>query len=544
MDPTSAYQTPRPPTRRRLYDDVLKEPDRTGRFFRWPHPTAAAFQACARHLDCSKYNRARASEILLRQNEAIGAPQAALDAARDLAKPGSVCAFTGQQAGLFGGPLYTVYKALTLLGWAERLRPILKRPVVPVFWIAADDHDFEEVRWSAFPDLENETRRVELPATGIADRTPVSHINLTDQIRDLIAELRSQQLATEFSEPVFESLSSAYRPGASMSEAFARWMSQLLGPLGLVMFDPSQREGKELMRPLFEAELLGHADSATALSEINQRLDEAGYDRQVSHPDGHTHLFVERQGRHAIRNNGDGTLAIESEGEGFPAEEWINRLKSDSAAFSSGVLLRPVAQSYAFPVVATVCGPSEIAYWAQSRALFDRFNTVMPVVLPRSCATIVEHKNRRAAESLGHKVEEFFRDIEALINTHFERSFPSDLDRTFEGERAAWEKRLAELKRIVTDFEPTLEKTFEVDAGKINNTWDHLQKKVFQAHKRKGDEIRTRFYKLAAHLYPGGHPQERVYGIVYYLNKYGFDFIARVREQLKIGTPEHQIIEP
>jgi uncharacterized protein YllA (UPF0747 family) len=191
-----------------------------------------------------------------------------------------------------------------------------------------------------------------------------------------------------------------------------------------------------------------------------------------------------------------------------------------------------------------VCGPSEIAYWAQSRALFDRFETPMPVVLPRSCATIVEGKNRKAAEALGHQVREFFGDIEGLINTYFERSFPSELVQEFEQERRDCENRIARLKAKVVGFEPTLAKTFDVDAGRVGATWDHLQKKVFQAHKRKGDEIRTRFYKLAAHLYPDGKPQERVFGIPYYLNKYGFAFIASVKEQLKIGTLDHQIIEP
>jgi uncharacterized protein YllA (UPF0747 family) len=195
-------------------------------------------------------------------------------------------------------------------------------------------------------------------------------------------------------------------------------------------------------------------------------------------------------------------------------------------------------------VVAVVCGPSEIAYWAQSRALFDRFSVTMPVVLPRMSATIIEKKIQSGVGSLGHEVSEFFGDVEALINKHFEKSFPSDLTQRFEAEKRDTLERLARLKEIVISFEPTLDRTFEVDAGKIASTWGRLEDKVFQAHKRKGDEIRARFYKLAVHLRPEGRPQERVFGIVYYINKYGFDFIERVIHQLPVGAPDHRIIVP
>ncbi|GAB4323529.1 MAG: bacillithiol biosynthesis cysteine-adding enzyme BshC [Candidatus Zixiibacteriota bacterium] len=533
-----------PATSRSLYEDVLNDPDRTGRFFWWPHPTKAAFESCARHLDCAGYDRTWAADILVRQNRLLDAPPAAIKAAESLAQPGAVCTFTGQQAGLFGGPLYTIYKALTLLGWTERLRGMLNRPVVPVFWIASDDHDFEEVRWTAFPNLNNEVQRVAIDVKLESDRTPVSEIVLGESVTRALQELRDGQLKTEFSDSVFDALATDYAPERRMGEAFGRWMARLLGPFGLVMFNPSDDEPKSVMKPLFAEELKAHDETANALSEINQRLDEAGYHRQVHHADNHTHLFYVSKGRHAIKTNGNQQLAVDPDNEFKPVSDWLARLEQSPAAFSPGVLFRPVAQSYLFPVIATVCGPSEMAYWAQSRALFDRFNTVMPVVLPRSRATIVESKNRKAIEQLGHEVDDFFGDVEAVINSHFERSFPSNLEQMFAEEREDCSDRMERLKKAVIEFEPTLDKTFDVTANKISGAWDSLEKKVFQAHKRKGDEIRSKFYKLAAHLYPEGKPQERVFGAPYYLNKYGFDFLARAKEQLKIGTPEHQLIEP
>ena len=530
--------------RRNLYEDVLNEPDRTGRFFWWPHPTEAAFKACARHLDGAAYDRKAAAKMLVDQNRFFQAPPAAIEAAESLAHDGAVCAFTGQQAGLFGGPLYTMHKALTLLGWTAKLRKMLNRPVVPIFWIAADDHDFEEVRWSGYPDLDNEVKRVVLDGISPGDRTPISQITLGDGVTKAIAELRDGQLDTEFTDAVFKALSEDYAPSRGMDEAFGRWIARLLGPFGLVVFNPACLDAKTMMKPLVAEGLRHHRKTASALSEINQRLEEAGYHQQVAHADAHTHLFYVHEGRHAVKIAGNGDLTTDPEQSVQPIDAWIKRLESEPAAFSPGVLFRPVAQSYIFPVIASVCGPSEIAYWAQSRALFDRFGTVMPVVLPRSRATIVESKNRKAVEKLGHSVEEFFGDVEAVINRHFERSFPSNLEELFERERGDCRDRMETLRKAVVEFESTLDKTFEVSANRISQTWDTLEKKVFQAHKRKGDEIRSKFYKLAAHLYPDGQPQERVFGVTYYLNKYGFEFLDRARQQLKIGTSEHQLIEP
>jgi bacillithiol biosynthesis cysteine-adding enzyme BshC len=480
----------------------------------------------------------------VRQNEAFNAPPAAIAAAESLAQPNAVCAFTGQQAGLFGGPLYTIFKALTLLGWAEKLRSILNRPVVPVFWIASDDHDFEEVRWTGFPDLDNQVNRLSVSIEGFPERTPVSQLVLGESIRDVISALSEAQLKTEFSPDVAAALAEDYDPTRTMSEAFGRWLARLLGPLGLVMFDPSDRAAKALFKPLIKQELEGHSDTAAALSEMNQRINEAGYEQQVAHPANHTHLFYNHEGRHAVKTDDDGTMRVDAEESSHSVAEWVQRLDTHPESFSPGVLLRPVAQSRLFPVVSVVCGPSEIAYWAQSRALFDRFETPMPVVLPRSRATIVEAKNRKKIEALGHDVTEFFGDIEALINAHFERSFPTDLEQVFDQERVDCRERIGQLRAKVVAFEPTLDKTFEVSAGRVDSTWEHLKKKVFQAHKRKGDEIRARFYQLAAHLRPEGKPQERVFGVTYFLNKYGFGFINTVKEQLEIGTPDHQIIEP
>ncbi|MBI3872063.1 MAG: bacillithiol biosynthesis BshC [candidate division Zixibacteria bacterium] len=343
--PEPAIHSSRIPGRQRLYLDVLYDPDRTGAFFLWPHPTTSAFEACARRLVHPAVPRARAAEMLKRQNREFGAPPEAMAAAAELAADDAVAVFTGQQAGLFGGPLYTIYKALTLLGWAARLKGALKRPVVPIFWIAADDHDFEEIRWTALPDTQNQVRRLELQVDVLPPRAPASQIQLGRKIETLLDELRAAQTPTEFSEEIFFSLGTDYSAENGVVEAFGRWMTRLLGRFGLVMFNPADVEAKTLCAPLFAREIEGFAETASALQDNGHRLEEYGYHRQVAHAGDHTHLFYLQNGRHALAAN-NGRLWIEPEAKTprLPGA-WLERLQSNPAAFSPGVLFRPVAQS-------------------------------------------------------------------------------------------------------------------------------------------------------------------------------------------------------
>jgi uncharacterized protein YllA (UPF0747 family) len=155
--------------------------------------------------------------MLVRQNEAFGAPPEAIAAARSLSETNAVCVFTGQQSGLFGGPLYTIHKAVTILIWTKRLREVLKRPVIPVFWIASDDHDFEEIRWSALADTQNQVQRLTLDVPGLAPRTPASQITLGEGIRDVLSQLWDAQITTEFTPAIRKALETFYDPANTIS---------------------------------------------------------------------------------------------------------------------------------------------------------------------------------------------------------------------------------------------------------------------------------------------------------------------------------------
>jgi bacillithiol biosynthesis cysteine-adding enzyme BshC len=539
MDTTIKFD--RLPGGSRLFYDYLYDPQYVGAFFPWPFRSAREFESCAGFLDNQEYDRAAIVEILKRQNTEYKADDAAFANIERLGKSRALTVFTGQQVGLYGGPLYTIYKALGAIGHARLLEEKLNRPVIPVFWMVADDHDFAEVRWAGFPDPDNRPRRVNYDPAVEPERIPISHIVFDDHINEVHNSRLAVRLATEFSAEIDSVLAECYRPGVTMAAAFGRWMARVFAGTGLVLFCPADAEAKRLAAGLFESELRSPGCAAQALELVNLRLKESGYHLQVSHPPTHTNLFYfngKRVPLSVVREGiiSDGTTEL-------PAGEWNKLVKREPENFSPGVLMRPVLQNYLFPTIAYIGGPSEVAYWAQSRSLFEVFGVVQPVVISRPFATIVERKISRAVDKLHLTLLEVLTDPETVVNKVARQSFPADLAERFAQTRECFTEHIDELGKMVTSFEPTLERTFRLGAGKMNAEVNSLEKKAFQAHKRNNEIIREQVYKISGHLYPGSKLQERVFGLPYYLNKYGFGLVKYLAEHLRLDTGDHQLIE-
>lgn len=525
----------------RLFLDYLYDPQHVGAFFPWPFRSEREFASCAHLLDGQAYHREQVVEILARQNAEYRVDDSVRVNIERLRDSRTLTVFTGQQVGLFGGPLYTIYKALGAVGHAQRLEHMLGRPIVPIFWLAADDHDFAEVRWTASQTPENVVQRVDYRPAVEPDRIPTSQIFLGEQIKEVHQALHAGSLPTEFSAEIERALMECYQPGVTMATAFGRWMALVFAGMGLVLFSPADPEAKKLGADLFARELRAPGCAAQALELVNLRLAESRYHLQVSHPPTNTNLFYFNGQRMPLNVAGQGIFTDGSTAKS--TDEWLETLAREPQNFSPGVLLRPVLQNFLFPTVAYLAGPSEVAYWAQSRALFDLYGIIQPVVIPRPFVTLVERKIHHAVEKLALTIPEILTDPEAVVNKVAQRSFPADLVRLFAESRECFTEHLGELEKAVAFFEPTLQKSFSLGAGKMNAELNALEKKAFQAHKRKNEIIREQVYKISAHLYPEGKLQERVIGLPYYLNKYGFGLVQYIAEHLQLDTGDHQLLK-
>ena len=299
---------------------------------------------------------------------------------------GAVAVVTGQQAGLFGGPLFTLLKALTAIALARRVEADYGVPAVPVFWVDAEDHDLDEVRTCTVLDRELEPRRIDLGAAA-QPGLPVAAVRLPASIGERLDELRRTLPPTEFSAATLDGLTAAYTPGAGMAEAFSRWLDALLGRHGLVVFDGSDPAAKPLAQSIFERELELRGATARLADGAGTRLADGGYHAQVTPAAGAVALFMMNGARRPIRLR-DAGFAV---GETAVSRDAMTRLvRERPEAFSPNVLLRPIVQDTLFPTVAYVSGPNELGYLGQLRAVYEQFDVPMPLICPRLSATVLD----------------------------------------------------------------------------------------------------------------------------------------------------------
>ena len=314
--------------------------------------------------------------MLAAQLAARGAPATAQAAARRLAEPGAVAVATGQQAGLFGGPLYTLLKALTCIRLAERIAREHDATVVPIFWVDAEDHDLDEIRHCPVLDAELDPRAVGLELDSPRG-TAAAAIRLTGSVRHATASLRELLPSTEFTAEVIAGLDAAYAEGTRLVEAFARWLDHLAGHAGLVVFDASDPAAKPLVQSLFADELRASGETARQAAAAGAALAAAGYHAQVEpQPDG-VALFRLDETRQPIRVAPGGFTVGERT---VDADDLLREVAAQPARFSPNVLLRPIVQDALFPTVAYVSGPNELAYLGQLRDVYARFGVPMPII--------------------------------------------------------------------------------------------------------------------------------------------------------------------
>ena len=326
------------------------------------------------------------ADLVLRQLENRGAPAAARTAAARLRDADTVAVVTGQQAGLFGGPLFTLHKAITALRLARRLADEHGAAAVPVFWVDAEDHDLEEIRGCHVLDGEQQRVSVSLDIDAPPD-TSAAAVVLDDAIRGVLDSLRAALPPTEFTAEVLDALAASYAPGTRLVDAFARWLDRLLGDHGLVVFDASDPAAKPFVRSLFKREIGNPGRTAQLAADAGAGLTALGYHAQASPAAGAVALFRLDGARQAIRAI-DGTFS--SGGRTLAAQALLEDIDNDPARFSPNVLLRPVVQDTLLPTVAYVAGPSELAYLGQLRGIYAAFDVPMPIIYPRASATLVD----------------------------------------------------------------------------------------------------------------------------------------------------------
>ena len=528
----------------KLFRDYCHAFDRLEPFFTGSPLDPVVWQRAIRSRQARSGPHAEISAVTVAQLTARGAPPEAVASARSLTDPKTVAIVTGQQAGLFGGPLFTLLKALTAVKLARRVSVEHGVTAVPVFWVHAEDHDLDEI--STCDVLTDDFTPHALTVPHDADSgLPASAMRLTDSITDVVAELRQVLPETEFSETVLEELTRAYRPGAGMVDAFSRWMDGLLGELGLVIFDGSDPDAKPLVRSVLARALEAPRETSALAVRSGTDLSTLGYHTQVTPSLDAAALFYSGGRRESIRlvpegPSVDGMFQVGT--ETIAGDQLRARAADRPDLFSPNVLLRPVIQDAMFPTVGYVAGPSELAYLAQLRRVYDHFDIPMPVVYPRASATILDTATLRFLGRYDVEFERLQARDDAVLNRLLAALLPKAVERTLSDAEQATGERLAAVAAEVAAVDPTLVGAVETTQGRVNRDLQNLRNKIIQAAKRRDATLRRQFHRARSQAFPNGGLQERAVAGVYFLNRYGPHLVSRLLEDLPLEIGHHWLL--
>ncbi len=521
MEPACIRHTDLPGTTR-LFADFSYHFDRVARFYRHDPHNPESLCAAASEVDYPDERRAAMVEALSSQNAANGAQESL----SRLAEAGTVAIVTGQQVGLFSGPAYTIYKAITAARVARELtdRGI---PAVPVFWLATEDHDFEEVNhvWTFDGAHQPLKLSVDKPAELNGRQRPVGGIAIERPPVDQLAESLE---AFPHGAEVAAMVRDAYPPGATMGHGFRALLKHLLAKLNLLFLDPLDPAVRKICEPIIRRALEAAPELKARLVERNRELEAAGYHAQV-HVDEKTSLFflLENGGRMPLRRK----------------DFEFSDLRDRAAEISPNALLRPVVQDYLLPTAAYIGGPAELAYLAQSQVIYDRLLGHMPVAMARSSFTLLEPRAAKLLTRYGMNVAQAFIDEESL-QAHIARVLaPDSVKSAFADAAAKLESGVAHLRTELERFDPTLASSLDKSRAKILYQIERTRRKIEREMLHRNQRASGDAHYLTSLLFPERHLQERFYTILPFLARHGVDLIDRLYDSAQVDCPDHRVLE-
>jgi bacillithiol synthase len=506
-----------------LFIDALYHPERTARFYGNLHHDLASALSAARRIDFPASRRAALVAALEAQNP--DSPSLA-----KLAEPATVAVVTGQQVGLFSGPAYTIYKALSAVKIAESLTAA-GIPAVPMFWLATEDHDFAEVNHTWVFDGEHNPVKLEMRRS--AGAQPAGEISL---VAPPVPELRAQLRGLPHGETVADLVEATYRPGSTMGKAFGELLRRILSGFDVLQVNPMLPSFRKLAAPFLRAAVEAAPELVEGVLERNSELAAAGYHAQVHVEKATSLVFLLEEGKRlALRRHADSYVL---NGRRFSTVELMDRAE----ALSPNALLRPVVQDSILPTAAYIAGPAELAYLAQSEVIYQVLLGRMPAVLPRSGFTLLDERSSKLLERYDLALPDFFHGEEVLRETMAAKLVPPTVNGALRQTAAAVDTALEGLHREVAAFDPTLAVALERSSRKIRYQIGKIERKTGREAIRRDSRAARDAAYLYGLVYPERHLQERLYSILPFVAKHGIGLAGQLYAVVDPHCPDHRLV--
>jgi bacillithiol synthase len=507
-----------------LFSDFQYHFDRVSRFYSYHPSDPAAYASAAKELNYPADRRAELVAVLRDRN----GDSPSLDL---LARPETVAVVTGQQVGLFSGPAYSIYKALTAARLAEQLNA-QGIPAVPIFWLATEDHDFAEVNHTYVFGPDHRPVALSVDSENGTER-PVGTIPV---VAPPVDRLRETLAAFPHGAEVAGMVAECYKPGATFGAAFQALLDRLLGKRRLLFIDPLDHGVRRLAAPLLRDALCHGADLNAKLLERNRALEAAGYHAQV-HVEAKTSLVFLLEGERRValrRQNGD----YASKDRHYSTAELMDLAEH----LSPNALLRPVVQDFILPTVAYVGGPAELAYMAQSQTLYEDLLHRMPVMLARGGFTLLDSRTAKLMDKYRLTLPNLFHGEDGVRDLIAQRLIPPSVVREFEKVETAAARSLDELAATLHSFDATLAAATDKSRTKILYQLAKLRAKTARETLNRDRRATEDARYMSGLIFPEKHLQERFYSILPFVARHGLGLMDNLYANIRLDCPDHTVL--
>ncbi len=450
---------------------------------------------------------------------------------------------TGQQVGFLTGPLYTLYKIITALKLTDRLNSTYPEyRFVPVFWLEGEDHDFDEVSTVGIVGHDNQPRRIEYlyaRKSGEKNFGAVGEHLLEESIDTFFKEIEEALINTEFKQKLLETVRHYYQRGISLNAAFVGLVNHFFEDSGLIFISSNNKDLKRLMSPLFQREINEHPRVCQLVIDRSAELEQRYHAQLKAKPVNL--FFLESGGRYLIEPSEDG-YSLKGTRRRLTKEE-LRQIAGETPEFlSPNVVLRPICQDTILPTAVYVAGPSEVAYFAQLKPVYDFFDVPMPIIYPRASVTLLEEKLEAIMEKFELHLSSFFGNVETILRSVSEQISEIKVDELFEKADRQIKDSLNELRFGINAIDPTLLGALDTTSSKIGFQLQVLKEKTVNAQKKRNEVALRQVEKVVNNLVPFGSLQEREINVIYFMNKYGLDFVKWLTQEVRIDLFKHQVI--
>ncbi len=529
------------PKTSRLFSDFLYDFKKVENFYEAGGYELSALVKRAERVAAQDYNRDAVADVLLDQNQQAGAGAETLANIERLREKDSVVTITGQQAGLFTGPLYTVFKALTAIKLAAELRTKGVN-AVPVFWVAAEDHDFAEVNHTRIVNREGQLITITYGACSPAEGKPVGSVTLCDEIKDNIDELLAALPESEFVPQLENDLREAYSAGTGFADAFSKMMMKLFGKYGVVLINPLDDRLKHIAGKIYSEAMNRASEFADTLVKQSSALEAAGYHAQVYTSPEAVPLFIMDEGRRTALVKRDGYFHFKGSNKKIKSEELLETVNRCPNCFSPNVTLRPIVQDFLLPTVAYIGGPAEIAYFAQIRSGYQLLGSIEPLVLSRASFTLIEKRAAKTLTKNGLNFQDLFVGLPEVLTAIGEKSLDKVTAETFQETETVIENQVEKLREVLLKIDPPLAEALKGGKASMLSNIQRLRATYVKNISQRDEATKTQIERAFAVLYPNKGLQEREINVSYFLARYGYELIDQIYEALDLNERGHQLI--